>query len=162
MAKPKEEPKKEEVKRTKVKVPKAKKYEDLPEIPDYERPELEVYEESEFDPSKLEKSVETPLKQAETPVEIKLQEAELPKNGLPKVSQSVSVAFSFPHSLGVFLFPAFICTDFIFMYVLYINGKNYFSFGLHKNDNPYKHTNTECEERGSTSRSRVQKRSHSG
>jgi hypothetical protein len=37
--------------------PKAKKatkskYEDLPEIPDYERPELEKYEQSDFDPSK--------------------------------------------------------------------------------------------------------------
>lgn len=37
--------------------PKAKKatksrYEELPEIPDYERPELEKYEESDFDPSK--------------------------------------------------------------------------------------------------------------
>lgn len=40
--------------------PKAKKaakskYEELPEIPDYERPELEKYEESDFDPSKKEK-----------------------------------------------------------------------------------------------------------
>lgn len=90
MAKPKEEPKKEEVKRTKVKLPKAKKYEDLPEIPDYERPELEVYEESEFDPTKLERSVDTPLKQAEPPVEIRLEVAAEPaKNGLPKVSPSV-------------------------------------------------------------------------
>lgn len=37
--------------------PKAKKatkskYEELPEIPDYERPELEKYEESDFNPSK--------------------------------------------------------------------------------------------------------------
>lgn len=46
------EPKKEEVKRSRVKIPKAKKYEELPEIPDYERPELEEYEESEFDPTK--------------------------------------------------------------------------------------------------------------
>lgn len=87
--KPKEEPKKEEVKRTKVKVPKAKKYDDLPEIPDYERPELEVYEESEFDPSKLQKGVDTPVKQSEKPVEIRLEPAETPvKNGLPKVSFS--------------------------------------------------------------------------
>lgn len=40
--------------------PKAKKaakskYEELPEIPDYERPELEKYEESAFDASKKEK-----------------------------------------------------------------------------------------------------------
>lgn len=37
--------------------PKAKKaakskYEELPEIPDYERPKLEVYDESAFDPTK--------------------------------------------------------------------------------------------------------------
>lgn len=49
---PKEEPVKKEVKKTKVKIPKAKKYEELPEIPDYERPQLEVYEESEFNQSK--------------------------------------------------------------------------------------------------------------
>lgn len=85
--KPKEEPKKEEVKRTKVKIPKAKKYEDLPEIPDYERPELEVYEESEFDPTKLEKSVATPVQQAEKAIETKVEPAAQPtKNGLPKVS----------------------------------------------------------------------------
>lgn len=40
--------------------PKAKKatkskYEELPEIPDYERPELEKYAESAFDPSKKDK-----------------------------------------------------------------------------------------------------------
>ena len=40
--------------------PKAKKaskskYEELPEIPDYERPKLEVYEEADFDPNKKEK-----------------------------------------------------------------------------------------------------------
>lgn len=86
MAKPKEEPKKEEVKKTKVKVAKAKKYEDLPEIPDYERPVLEVYEESEFDPTKMQKSVDTPLKQSEQPGS-QTATAETPiKNGLPKVS----------------------------------------------------------------------------
>lgn len=84
--KPKEEPKKEEVKKTKPKVQKAKKYEDLPEIPDYERPVLEVYEESEFDPTKLQKSVDTPLKQSQQP-EIRLETPDTPiKNGLPKVS----------------------------------------------------------------------------
>lgn len=85
--KPKEEPKKEEPKRTKVKVQKAKKYEDLPEIPDYERPELEVYEESQFDPSKATKAVEQPTQQAKTPVESTAEAIEPKKNGLPKVSQ---------------------------------------------------------------------------
>lgn len=81
-----EEPKKEEPKRTKVKIPKAKKYEDLPEIPDYERPELEVYEESEFDPTKMEKAVPTPLQEMEKPAESAQQPAQQPtKNGLPKV-----------------------------------------------------------------------------
>lgn len=84
--KPKEEPKKEEVKKTVKKVVKAKKYEDLPEIPDYERPVLEVYEESEFDPTKLQKSVATPVKQTEQPG-VQSATAETPvKNGLPKVS----------------------------------------------------------------------------
>lgn len=83
-----EEPKKEEVKRTKVKVAKAKKYEDLPEIPDYERPELEVYEESEFDPSKLSKPLNETLQPSQTPVESQAQAAEPAKNGLPKVCLS--------------------------------------------------------------------------
>lgn len=42
--------------------PKAKKatkskYEELPEIPDYERPELEKYEETDFNPNKKVKSM---------------------------------------------------------------------------------------------------------
>lgn len=91
LAKPKEEPKKEEQpKRTKVKLPKAKKYEDLPEIPDYERPELEVYEESEFDPSKATKAVERPTQQSEKPVESMAETIESKKNGLPKVSDCFS------------------------------------------------------------------------
>lgn len=118
VAKPKEEPKKEEPKRTKVKIPKAKKYEDLPEIPDYERPDLEIYEESEFDPTKLERAVETPMKQAEQPVEIRLEAEELPKNGLPKVSIFVVCANflfhtikSYPHlALGVRIL---LCTKFV-------------------------------------------------
>lgn len=84
--KPKEEPKKEEVKRTKVKLPKAKKYGDLPEIPDYERPELEVYEESEFDPSKATKPGEQPSQKSEAGVESQAESLEPTKNGLPKVS----------------------------------------------------------------------------
>lgn len=63
--KPKEEPKKAEEKKTKPKVSKAKKFEELPEIPDYERPVLEVYEQSEFDPNKPEKKVSTPLVQSQ-------------------------------------------------------------------------------------------------
>lgn len=86
-----EEPKKEEVKRTKVKVPKAKKYEDLPEIPDYERPELEVYEESAFDPSKLTKPSNETLKPADAGVESQAKLAEPAKNGLPKVCFSYSL-----------------------------------------------------------------------
>lgn len=94
LVKPKEEPKKEEPKRTKVKIPKVKKYEDLPEIPDYERPDLEVYEESAFDPSKLEKSVPTALQKQEAPaISEPAQLAEPAKNGLPKVSGSVVVVF---------------------------------------------------------------------
>lgn len=86
MVKPKEEPIKEEVKKTKVRVPKVKKYEDLPEIPDYERPVLEVYEESEFDPSKIQKSGETLPVKSEQGVESTAASTEPSKNGLPKVS----------------------------------------------------------------------------
>lgn len=89
MAKPttKEEPKKDEPKRTKVKIPKTKKYEDLPEIPDYERPVLEVYEESEFDPSKAMKVDRTTLKNDEELIGNKTDTIDGPtKNGLPKVS----------------------------------------------------------------------------
>lgn len=39
---------------------KVQKYEPLPEIPDYERPELEKYEETKFDPTKNVKSTEVP------------------------------------------------------------------------------------------------------
>lgn len=86
-----EEPKKEEVKRAKVKIPKAKKYEDLPEIPDYERPELEIYEESAFEPSKMAKAVDEPLKKSEEPVISTAEVVEPTKNGLPKVSYSCAL-----------------------------------------------------------------------
>lgn len=85
--KPKEEPAKKEVTKTKVKIAKAKKYEELPEIPDYERAALEVYEESEFDPNKKagEKEEYTASAKPQRAVE-SIQEEEKPKNGLPKVS----------------------------------------------------------------------------
>lgn len=58
--KPKEEPK-PEPKKSKVRIPKAKKYEDLPEIPDYERAELEIYEETEMDEKeRLKRTFEPP------------------------------------------------------------------------------------------------------
>lgn len=91
-----EEPKKEEVKKTRVRVPKAKKYEDLPEIPDYERPELEIYEESEFDASKRDKSVESLAKPADRAVESKSEpEIERDRNGLPKVDFLIVIPFLF-------------------------------------------------------------------
>lgn len=85
--KPKEEPAKKEVTKTKVKIPKAKKYEELPEIPDYERAELEKYEESEFELSKKagEKEEMSVTAKPQQAVE-SIQEEEKPKNGLPKVS----------------------------------------------------------------------------
>lgn len=80
-----EEPKKEEVKRTKVKIAKPKKYEELPEIPDYERPELEKYEESPFELGKpSEKAVATPGQVSEQGVE-STAALEPNKNGLAKV-----------------------------------------------------------------------------
>lgn len=42
----------EKPKHAKITGSKKSAYEDLPEIPDYERPELEKYEKSDFDPSK--------------------------------------------------------------------------------------------------------------
>lgn len=85
---PKEEPVKKEVKKTKVKIPKAKKYEELPEIPDYERPQLEIYEESEFSQNKAgEKQLIIPTQQTQQATQHK-QEADEPlvaKNGLGKV-----------------------------------------------------------------------------
>lgn len=80
------EPKKEEVKRSRVKIPKAKKYEELPEIPDYERPELELYEESEFDlAQKAQKELLTQGKQPDQGVEGAGEAADRAKNGVPKV-----------------------------------------------------------------------------
>lgn len=57
--KAKEEPK-PEPKKTKVRVAKAKKYEDLPEIPDYERADLEVYEKTDMDEKEKERKVFEP------------------------------------------------------------------------------------------------------
>lgn len=84
--KPKEEPAKKEVTKTKVKIPKAKKYEELPEIPDYERAELEKYEESEFELNKKagEREELTATAKPQRGVE-SIQEEEAPKNGLAKV-----------------------------------------------------------------------------
>lgn len=88
---PKEEPVKKEVKKTKVKIPKAKKYDELPEIPDYERPQLEVYEESEFNQSKAgEKQIirSTPESQQATEHTQEVDEPLVAKNGLAKVHTS--------------------------------------------------------------------------
>lgn len=89
---PKEEPKKIEVKKTKVKIPKAKKYEELPEIPDYERPELEVYEASDFDPNKASEEARHAVPTPADPMAAVAQQAtvgqstyEPKKNGLSKV-----------------------------------------------------------------------------
>lgn len=88
---PKEEPKKVEVKKTKVKIPKAKKYEELPEIPDYERPELEVYEASDFDPNKASEEASHAVPTPADPRAAVAQQAtvaqsiEPKKNGVAKV-----------------------------------------------------------------------------
>lgn len=89
---PKEEPKKVEVKKTKVKIQKPKKYEELPEIPDYERPELEVYEASDFDPNKASEVASHAVPTPADPKAAVAQQAtvgqsyEPKKNGLAKVS----------------------------------------------------------------------------
>lgn len=77
--KPKEEPK-PEPKKTKVRVGKAKKYEDLPEIPDYERPDLEVYERTELDEKEREKKAFEPP-QIRIPEDEELQQVESKRKG---------------------------------------------------------------------------------
>lgn len=77
--KPKEEPK-PEPKKTKVRIPKAKKYEDLPEIPDYERPDLEIYEKTDLDEKEKEKKAFEPP-QIREPDEETLKEVEAKRKG---------------------------------------------------------------------------------
>lgn len=77
--KPKEEPK-PEPKKTKVRVAKAKKYEDLPEIPDYERPDLETYERTDMDEKERAKKVFEPP-QIRVPEDDVLQEVEAKRKG---------------------------------------------------------------------------------
>lgn len=83
--KPKEEAvKKDEPKKTVKKVTKKPKYEELPEIPDYERPQLEVYEKSEFDPTDF--SRRTSISRLEKPnLETAKTTAEPVENGVTKV-----------------------------------------------------------------------------
>lgn len=74
-------------KKTGIKKP--KKYEELPQIPDYERPELEKYEESNFTPTPY---VKQELNFAERepenpPQKAKVQQAEEPKE-LPKIAEA--------------------------------------------------------------------------
>lgn len=99
---PKEEPKPETAK-TKAKAkPKPKsKYEELPEIPDYERPVLEKFEKPEFEASDFTRQTEIPNKM-EKPVfdtvKPQPQQAE-EKNGLPKVitcsSNNISKSYNY-------------------------------------------------------------------
>lgn len=77
--KPKEEPK-PEPKKTKVRVAKAKKYEDLPEIPDYERADLEIYEKTEMDELERQKKMFEPP-QIRVPEDEKMKEVESKRKG---------------------------------------------------------------------------------
>lgn len=89
--KPKEEVK-EEPKKTKVKIPKAKKYEELPEIPDYDRPDLEKYEQIDLDPKDVDAQLGVVSKPEGTKAGIASQaEPEKLKNGLPKVNKILTV-----------------------------------------------------------------------
>lgn len=78
---PKEEPKEPEKKPDKPKAkgkPKAKpKYEELPEIPDYERPDLEKYEKSDFTPSDFTKKTDIPKKMEKPTFEIQTPDDEV-------------------------------------------------------------------------------------
>lgn len=94
-APPKEEPK-PEPKKTKAKVVKPKKYEDLPEIPDYERPELEKYEKSDFTATEFDRKTELPGKLEKQAVETpgKQPEQGVLKNGVEKVSFAYLIVFN--------------------------------------------------------------------
>ncbi|XP_023159078.1 muscle M-line assembly protein unc-89-like isoform X10 [Ceratitis capitata] len=87
IATPKEESKQEPAK-TKAKAkPKTKpKYEELPEIPDYERPVLEKYEKSDFEASDFGRELDIPSKMDKPVLEIeeKAPEKVVLKNGVAK------------------------------------------------------------------------------
>lgn len=88
IAAPKEEPKPETAKpKAKAKLKAKPKYEELPEIPDYERPQLEKYEKSEFTPSDFARELDIPNKMEKPVIEsgIKAEDEAPKKNGLPKV-----------------------------------------------------------------------------
>lgn len=71
----------------KKKVVKKPKYEELPEIPDYERPELEVYEESDFDPSNFKKDgLQFPPREPEEPIPRVRPTPEYPTEELPEIA----------------------------------------------------------------------------
>lgn len=93
IATPKEESKQEPAK-TKAKAkPKTKpKYEELPEIPDYERPVLEKYEKSDFEASDFGRELDIPSKMDKPVLEIeeKAPEKVVLKNGVAKVRKLLS------------------------------------------------------------------------
>lgn len=88
IASPKEEPKPEVAKpKSKAKPKQKAKYEELPEIPDYERPVLETYEKSEFTPTDFARELEIPNKMEKPILDSGKKEVDSPpqKNGIPKV-----------------------------------------------------------------------------
>lgn len=72
--------------KTKTK-PKAKpkpKYEELPEIPDYERPQLEKYEKPTFDKGDFKRELEVPQKMEKPVFKVeKAEQAEQPQKQAP-------------------------------------------------------------------------------
>lgn len=85
---PKEEPKPESPKpKIKAKVKAKPKYEELPEIPDYERPVLEKYEKSDFAASDFSRELEIPAKMEKQVLDSEKKESEkaVLKNGPSKV-----------------------------------------------------------------------------
>lgn len=67
---PKAPEKKPEKPKTKAKAKAKPKYEELPEIPDYERPVLEQYEKSDFVPTDFSKKTDVPKKMEKPTFEI--------------------------------------------------------------------------------------------
>ncbi|XP_039968284.1 muscle M-line assembly protein unc-89-like [Bactrocera tryoni] len=91
----KEEPKPEPPKpKTKAKVKAKPKYEELPEIPDYERPVLEKYEKSEFAASDFSRELDIPTKMQKPVLDSEKNEPEkgILKSGSPKKEKADQVS----------------------------------------------------------------------
>ncbi|EDW50927.1 GM26811 [Drosophila sechellia] len=79
------------------------KYEELPEIPDYERPQLEKYEKSDFTPSDFARDLEIPNKMEKPIIDSGKKEPAVlaQKNGIPKKTDIIEQYAEEPKGLKV-------------------------------------------------------------